>query len=224
MTLIGATYCMRLGGLNMKRRPRKPADKFGAIVFGKDGSIRSDIDVLSSDKVEQEQSLSERFVAALRKGGIDARIGRLLEESDHDFEIKVMDKPVLIQAAELNKREYLRSIDEEEYMSGVHPHVTRLDDGYWAFDDRAMEQSLSRVVALKLAKNYATRSAPTWLLVWTTAPAFLGSYLQSGVRQSSPALQAAREMLRRTGSGPFSEIWLHNLITKPDRVWPDRAW
>ena len=206
------------------RGPRKPSETFGAIVFGKDGSVRPAMERLSHQKDEQERSVGERFADKLRLVGINSNFVRQLREDDHDFLISAGDREVIVQAAEVHPRRYLVELSKDQYVSGDHTFTDFVlgHETYFGVDATARKEAITSVVIGKLEKHYSKPRQPLWLLVWTTGN-ITGQHYEASTLKIDEAVVHARGFLAEHSPTPFDEIWFFNVVVAPMRVWPVSA-
>ena len=131
MMWIGAAKLTTIGvGESKMRRNRKPTEPFGYIAFGRDGSVRKHVEILSDQKAEQEIEVGQRFAAGLRqKFGKEFDV-HPLEEDGHDFILRSADgNAVIVQATEIVWRDYLRPLAVDDYVHGRHSFTEFVCEG-----------------------------------------------------------------------------------------------
>lgn len=205
----------------MKPPPKKPANPFGTFIFGRDGSVRPNIQTLSHVKEEQERKVGELFAEKLAKSGRVARFVEQLPESDHDFVLDVDGLRTVVQAAEVNDFRFLVPMSMEEYngKNRFKEYVFETADKVLGVDVAARNEAVANVIAGKLKKSYQPLTKePLWLLVWTTGMIFGPIALVEGPMKLSPPFGRVVELLKNVGVGPFSEIWFFNLAMLPARI------
>jgi len=206
----------------MRSPPKKPAEPFGTINFGKDGSVTRNIQKLSHVKNEQELSVGQRFAAQLEGVGRTASFLRQLPEYDHDFALVVDSHQVVVQAAEVTDRFFLRPLRETEYVEGKtgFKHFQKgAGEQYFGIDTDARDDAIASVLRGKLAKYYARPADdPLWLLLWSTGSLGGGVFFKDGTLWTSEPFTRAARLLVEGGSGPFAEVWYSDLRFTPLRI------
>ena len=207
-----------------RRQPRKPTTPFGVIVFSKSGKVSRRLELLSTNKDEQQSQVAQRFCEGLRKSyRLEAGDASPVAGTFPDAMISVDGKPIDLEITEI-----VQSRDFELPPIPLTPEQRALLGRYTPdpkpnvqLDEAKRRTSLWRAIDGKLKKNYPTGGArPLWLLVFSTSPAIETLYIQDGVLRVGEPLRIARLVLAVRGPGPFQQIWFTNLLTRPVRVWP----
>lgn len=204
--------------------PKKPTEPFGHIAFGKDGSVRKYIEILSDQKSEQQDEVAGRF-----RAGLATVTGRACSvvpcaEDDNDFWLVSEGRAkTLVEATEIVSREYLHRVSVEDYLEGRHDFrsfVHEAVDCIYGVDQTALDNILVKKITAKRAKHYARPQGPFWLLIWTVDWKICPFFWRDGQLGVSQGVLSARTYLRAEGADPFDEIWLLTLGFNPGRLWP----
>lgn len=206
--------------------PKKPTTPFGFIAFGKDGSIRREISSLSANKSDQENEVACRFHLLANLGEFGGATIEQLPENDHDFCIKGTDGSILasVQCIEIVSRDCGTIITMDQFARGPlgsSEHIALSESELLEVDAARRDLVLIEKIKKKLSKMYAKpKDRELWLLIWSVAPIFIGSYIQSQKRVISQPVRLAVDYLNLNGSGPFDRVFYFNMLSIPDQIWP----
>ena len=200
--------------------PRKPTQSFGSIVFGKDGTVRSDIKLLAEDKERQEGAVAQYLAQHLNS--VYGKTFQIIEEDTYDFRLVSDRTSIVVEATEIVSRDYLRSLSKEEFVNGNHGFTEVLFDGdnYYGVDLESKNRVLLERINNKIKKRYSHPGHPFWLLVWTVCRDFFPFYYKGAEFVVGNEAKMACEYLKRYGSSVFDEVWFLNLEVQPHRLWP----
>lgn len=208
----------------MTKPPRKPTRPFGTIIFGKDGSVRRNVNQLPEVKVQQEETVIASFCEGLERfHGRRVSDVRTLAENDHDASIVVDSMPVQLQVAEIVQRQF-------ELPSGTpnrgDPKAIAFFDATssqaTSLDVEAVNDSVLRAIMHKLDKHYAKpANSALWMVLFTTSRFISMEYMQDGSLKLGEPLRRTREHFKTSSWHPFDEVWFTNLLLRPVRVLPE---
>ena len=195
---------------------KKPTIPFGHIAFGKDGSVKPNIQTLSDDKAEQEIAVGNAL-AHFANEIFEAETTVVpTAEADHDFQFFIGGNArATVQCTEVVYRDFLAK-------DGVasNEHVL-LDDKLRAIDIARRDAILVERIRLKIDKNYSKpNQTEFWLVIWSLTFQTLGDFVSGGKDQSSTAISNARAFVSSMGAGPFDRIFFFNMQTRPSIIWP----
>lgn len=210
----------------MRKKPRKPTESYGYIVFSKNGKVNKKMAKLSHDKEKQEVGVIEHFLKTLSKKCSDFNITgyEQLPEADQDFIIHSAESEIYVQVTEIVEREYAFPISKAEYNSGRFSHFIQKKSGEipWAVDTERRDNSIKKAIERKIEKYYAKSNHQIlWLLIFCTSSYIMTEYWEGGKKRQSIALTLARKYLRTLDQIIFNQIWYTNLMTNPVRIWPE---
>jgi hypothetical protein len=197
--------------------PKKPTIPFGHIAFGKDGSVRPQVEQLSSNKNEQELEVINRFVGAQPQLFNGAPVVEKLGEADQDGRISVDGVDLAdVQCTEIVFRDIMAAEGK-----AVTEHAI-LDGKLIGIDCEKRRSVLRSKIESKLAKHYAkSPSMELWLILWSVTGYPLGEDQCGDTRIIPAQVVKAREFLAARGSAqPFDKIFYFDMQTTPTQIWP----
>ena len=171
------------------------------MIFGKDGSVRPNIEQLGDTTKAQEEGLGQKLLSS---SGLE--LGKqfiVLRENDHDLLFDPPGRPpIIMQCTEVVYHDFLlpTEADSSEYIV-VEGKTCPIDANAW-------DTVIAKRIREKLEKNYSKPTdAEFVLLIWT-------------VTGCPFPIQNAADFVAEQGPGPFDRILFFDLMTMARQIWP----
>lgn len=209
--------------------PKKPTNRTGSLSFSKDGKVKDETFLLSSDKEAQEFGAIEKFIKTFNSLHPQTPLTELqaLPENDHDAKVIYAGSEVFIQLSELSDFSYTKKYDSSVTCSKTASFVRKgeSEGEIWVVDEEKKSHSLVNVLKAKFDKHYdKNRKAQLWLVIFSTSFACMQAWQNvdgKKVLVKSSALIEAQKFLSASKASVFDQIWFSDLTTGPIKLWPD---
>jgi hypothetical protein len=207
--------------------PRKPTDPFGAWIFSKDGRVRQEVSKLPDNKEGQEAAVIKRFIERYNESQPTCINPDFvaLEEANHDFQVLVDGRTVIVQVTEIIERSYVITKGAKP-TPGSKEGIIRFKvgaPGQQEIDISKRNRALETAIRRKVEKHYSKPASEFWLLVFSTDVGLSPELTDAEFEDVRTPLEYAQDYLEGVDV-VFDQIWFINVYaSNPLLVWDATA-